>query len=227
MLLSNLIGSGEPLERIVHDKDVSYNFIKYLLLGFLPVAANLIVPGIYGRLLRGVIEFDDFVNDLKENNSQLLGLIILIIFTWLGVGFYLGEIGYNTNYGNSFLVNVSLVIFLSLICLLGVYLFHFIFFEQNSVLNFHTVDFVLFQILIGSIIYVCLAVEWFSSQNMQINIRPILLIIIIFLIVFRVVRLTFFLRSAYTQSAYLIFYYLCAIEIAPYLIIGKILSNLK
>ncbi len=226
MLLNDLIGQGELINR-VHDLDKSINFLKMLFFLSFVVVARLASPGVFSWLATQAFSFgkkSDFNKDNPEN--YVIAVSLLLLFSIISVGVYLTQLGVYSNYGNPVLVNISIAVFFFAIVLVSVNLLQASLFRSFEVFNVHFLDVISFLVVVGFSAFIMLVSKWFLPEAQYIIVQSIVLFVLISVFLVRSLRLLIQGPLIFNQNMVLIFFYLCAAEISPFLIISKLLVNL-
>lgn len=226
-LLTDIIGSGEPISKLNHGLEESMSFLKMVLFLGLIVLAKLLNPSvfkwIFGKSV-GLVDNEGFGNE--EPESYLLPISLLLIFSISSLGLYLTQAGANAEVSNPVLMNILLVLFFMALMMVQTSLFQFWLFKGKSVFNPHFIDLINFLLFTGGCAFVVVLSGWFLSAELARQITSVASFTVLSVFVLRIGRLTLQSRLIFHQNAVLIFFYLCAAEIAPFLIVGKLLTNI-
>jgi hypothetical protein len=226
MFLNDLIGQGELIDR-VHDLDKSVNFLKMLFFLSFVVAARLISPGVFSWLVKQEFSFGKKSEFVKESPEKyIISISLLLIFSISSVAVYITQLGVYSNIGNPVLMNMAITIFFFAAFLVIVNLLQAILFKVNEVFNLHFIDVISFLVFSGFAAFTALMAKWFLAESQFAIVQSIVVIVLLIVFILRLVRLLLQGPSLFNQNMVLIFFYLCAAEISPFLIIGKLLVNL-
>jgi hypothetical protein len=99
-------------------------------------------------------------------------------------------------------------------------------FGIRTVFNAHFVDFLIYIIMLGIGSYLVLLAHWFLQPSLVVVIQSVTYTGLVLVFIWRIARLLFKGDLIFRQNMLLIFCYLCAAEIGPLLIVGKLLTNL-
>ncbi|MFY0674727.1 MAG: DUF4271 domain-containing protein [Bacteroidia bacterium] len=226
MFLNELIGQGELVDR-VHDLDKSVNFLKMLFFLSFVVAARLISPGVFVWLVRQEFSFGKKSEFVKENpENYIISITLLLVFSVSSVGVYITQLGAYSNISNPVLMNMAITIFFFAAFLVLVNVLQAILFKVYEVFNLHFVDVISFLVFAGLASFTSLMAKWFLPEQHFALVQTIVVILLFVVFILRLFRLLIQGPSLFKQNVVLIFFYLCAAEISPFLIIGKLLVNL-
>jgi len=226
MFLSDLIGSGEVIDR-VHDLDKSINFLKMILFLSFLVVARIINPNIFLWLAKQGFNLGATRDFNSENPEKyILSVSMLLIFSVLSVGIYLSQIGVYANYNSPVLINLAITVFFFTIFLVVVNFLQSVLFSIRNVFNIHFIDLLNYLFIIGTAAFIALLSNWFLQDSIAMFIQSGVLVFLFVVFVIRMFRLLLKGDLIFGQNVVLIFFYLCAAEISPFLIVGKLLTNL-
>ena len=227
LILTDIIGTGEPISKLNHGLEESMSFLKMILFLGLVVLAKLLNPSvfkwIFGKSV-GLVDNQSFRNE--EPESYLLPISLLLIFSISSLGLYLTHVGANAQASNPVLMNTLLVLFFTAFMLVQSSLFQYWLFKGKTLLNSHFIDLINFLLFTGVCGFIVVLSGWFLAEDLSTRVRSFASFAVLVVFVLRIGRLTFQSRTIFHQNAILIFFYLCAAEIAPFLIVGKLLTNI-
>lgn len=226
MFINDLVGQGELVDR-AHDLEKSVNFLKMLFFLTFVVAARIISPGVFGWLVKQEFSFgkkSEFVTESSE--KYIISIALLLIFSVSSVGVYITQLGVYSNIGSPVLMNMAITIFFFAAFLVIVNLLQAILFKVYEVFNLHFIDVISFLVFTGFAAFTALMSKWFMAESQFLMVQSIILVILFAVFTIRLARLLLQGPTLFNQNTVLIFFYLCAAEISPFLIIGKLLVNL-
>ncbi|MBI1184243.1 DUF4271 domain-containing protein [bacterium] len=224
--LSDLIGKGEVIDR-VHDLDKSINFLKMILFLSFIVFARLINPSIFQWLYRQVLSIDANRDYNAENPEKyVLSISMLLIFSVMSVGVFLAQQGAYNDFSNPVLVNMLVTLFFFTVFLVLVNVLQTALFRIGNVLNRHFIDLLSYLFIVGAGAFVALLAKWFLNEGIAGILQSAVIVFLVLFFLFRMLRLMVKGSLIFGQNVILIFFYLCAAEISPFLIVGKLLINL-
>lgn len=226
LFLSDLAGQGELVDR-VHDLDKSVNFLKMILFLSFIVFARLINPDIFSWLIKKGVNMGK-ARDFEKDNPEgyIFGVSMLLIFSVLSVGVFLSQMGAYQDFRNPVLINIAITIFFFTVFLVLVNFLQAVLFSVKSIFNSHFVDLLSFLVIIGAGAFVTLLGKWFLNEAQFLVVQSAVFILLAVIFSLRMLRMLFIVPQIYNQNMVLIFFYLCAAEISPILIISKLLTNL-
>lgn len=225
--LQELTGLGEPIFRLDQDLERSIDFLKMILFLSFIVMARLIKPGIFRWMLNnsmGASSKETFSREHPE--SYLAGMLFLLLFSISSLALYLTSEELFQDYASPVLVSMAVVIFFCTIVLLVSSFLQSALFGIKRLLNPHFLDLLTFLFFLGIGAFLLLLSDWFLIDSAFAVIQALVAGLLLLVFVVRLARLLLFNASVFNQSRLLIFFYLCAAEISPLLIIGKLLTNL-
>ena len=226
MLLTELIGTGEVQHRM-HDLSKSVNFLKMLLFLSFIVFARLFNPQIFSWLRTkgfSLLSSDGFTKDNPER--YIPSILMLLLFSVLSISLFLTDFGIHLDYGNAVLVNMAICVFFISSILVLVNFLQSVLFSVRNVFNAHFIDLLAFFFILGAGAFLAVLATWFLHESYVILAHSIIYTIVAVVLLMRIVRLMVQGPQIFSQNLILIFFYLCAAEISPFLIIGKLLTNL-
>lgn len=227
LTLQELTGLGEPVFRSDHDLERSIDFLKMILFLSFIVSARLIKPSIFTWMLGNSFGASSSNNFNFEHPERYLpGLLFLLLFSVSSLAVYLSSIGMFGDSTSPVLVNMAVVIFFYAIILLMASFLQSVLFGIKRFLSSHFLDLITFFFLLGVGAFVLLLARWFLLESAFGIIQAVIGGFLLLTFGTRIVRLLLINASFFNQNRLLIFFYLCAAEIAPLLIIGKLLTNL-
>ena len=215
------------MSKFNHGLEESMSFLKMVFFLGMVVTAKLLNPGIFKWIFNrsfGLTEEDGFGQE--EPESYLLSVSLLLIFSISSLGLFLTDMGANSQGGTPVLINSLLVLFFMAFMMIQTSLFQLWLFEGKNILSPHFLDLINFLLFTGACAFLVVLSSWFLSDELARQVRAVSMLVVLAVFVLRILRLTLLSRSIFRQSAVLIFFYLCAAEIAPFLIVGKLLTNI-
>ena len=228
MFLLQIMGEGEALARADYNSSKSIYFLISLAVVMLPVLAQVMFPG----GIRSLAVFSLNPMQLRQSYSDRIPgsigwtLIVLLLFSWVS----LGTLAYSlVRFGGNF--NVLAPILLVMVFTVGGVFFtgamSSAMLRSKSIFGLHVADQLLFIVSLGIVSYILLNVFWFARPEVFNSTLVVAAILVVLWLGLRVFRLLFLLPAEMGRSALFIFFYLCAVEIAPYILFGRIIINLN
>lgn len=215
---------GEPIPRIDSSTDTSVSFLWLIGLLLVAVLAKLLSPGLFKSQLQFI--YSNIELEEKQGNgiAAYIGLLVFGIFsvlsaTWL----FWSHLSIDTNLG--FWACLVIVLFLFLATMLVISTLHTVFFGEGVLLNAHSLDFMYFWSFLGWASFFSLVLAKLIPAAYQNSSFTVIALLLLLLYVLRAVRLQMSLASKEVSNLLLIFCYFCAVEIAPILIVGKVVLN--
>lgn len=227
LFLNEIIGDGDPISKFNHGLEESMSFLKMVFFLGMVVGAKVLSPGVFKWIMnRSFGLADDKKFGQEEPESYLLSISLLLIFSISSLGLFLTDMGANAQGGSPVLINSLLVLFFVAFMMIQSSLFQQWLFGGKNILNPHFLDLVNFLLFTGACAFIVVLSTWFLSDELASMVRAASMLVVLAVFALRILRLTLQSRSIFHQSAVLIFFYLCAAEIAPFLIVGKLLTNI-
>ena len=213
--------------RLDHDLEKSIDFLKMILFLSFIVSARLIKPSIFSWMMGnsfGANSSNDF--NLEHPERYLPGMLLLLLFGVTSIAVYLRSVGMFGESMNPVLVNMAVVIFFFAIMLLLASFLQAALFGSKRLLSSHFLDLLTFFFLLGIGAFILLLARWFLIETAFGIVQAVVGGLLLLIFGARIMRLLLTNTSFFNQNRLLIFFYLCASEICPLLIIGKLLTNL-
>lgn len=229
-MLSNIvlqvIGANDPIVRGEFNSDKSIHFLVSLGLMFLVVIANLTYPKLFKAIVSGVLDPISLRDELIKNRRLKWSYLFLLLFGWLTGGMLMKQIGFGDNINANIIMGGALIMAFTLITFSVGYVLQKITYPGLQTVGAHLVDFLNFILITLSLSFISLNLFWFSGQEFASTTTVVFGVIAMAFLIFRISRGTVQLGRDGGQNLYINFFYLCAVEISPYFIFGKIMTNL-
>ncbi|MCB0736792.1 MAG: DUF4271 domain-containing protein [Bacteroidetes bacterium] len=227
-MLLQIMGNGEAVSRVDFNASKSIYFFITLGLALLPVLAQLVFPKalwfISNTIANPRKKQESF--DQGYSSATIWVYIIMLLFSWLTIGIWL----FSAQSSNQ---NINAVSSIVMVMLLTVLLFTFnsflsrLMLRAKGISTLQTADQLSFFVLLGMLAYIVLIFQWFASNQVyQFTLTSVAIITSLWMLV-RFIRLLFILPMQFGKSIVFIFFYLCAVEISPYILFGRIIINLN
>lgn len=225
-LLLQVVGEGNVVEKVDFNTERSLHFLSALGLAMLLVFANLLQPALLQQVARGLASLNDFRQMVVEEATMKYAVVLLLLFSFINIGLVIFQNVSGDSLGGSALGSIMLVVAFSLF-LMGINsVFFQLFYGKHPFFNIHLTDLVLFMLYLGFVAFAILLAQWFSAYSTAALFRGAVVVMVLVYTLFRLARLSIGLSRDFRKNVFFNFFYLCAVEIIPYLIIGKVITNL-
>lgn len=225
-LVLQVIGVNDPVLKGEFNSDKSIHFLMSLGLMLLVVVANFTYPKLFRAIASGVLDPSSLREEILKSRSLKWSYLLLLIFGWLAGGMLMKQVGFGSDINANAITGGALIMAFTLITFSVGYMLQKIAFQRLDAIGTHLIDFVNFILITLFLGYIALNLFWFSGDEFATSVTTIFGVIVGAFLLFRISRGTLQLGREGGQNLYINFFYLCAVEIAPYFIFGKIMTNL-
>lgn len=218
---------GEPIMRPEQGVEKSVYFLKMLFLLLFPIASRLLQPRLLPVLFRSIPNIGSWVEEIDwKNGANVLSVIFLWLFALLSISMWLNSLGLNAGQGAPLLVNSLILTIFFAVCILILSFGTAVFLKDNQMSLLPVLDLLHLFILMGFLFFGGLILNWFGNELTGQMGNAIILGLTLLYLLYRLMRELLVYPQLFNRNVFFIFFYLCAVEIAPLLIILKIIRNL-